>query len=118
MPRRPACRRPQPNIVFQRALIHHLKDYRPCFAEARRVLAPGGTLIVQDRTPDDVRLPGSAEHLRGYFFECFPRLLAVELARRPTDAAVRDALAGNRLRQGQECHVFGKCARSMTTGRG
>lgn len=80
------------DIVFQRALIHHLKDYGPCFAEARRVLAPGGTLIVQDRTPDDVELPGSPEHLRGYFFECFPRLLAVETGRRPTDAAVRAAL--------------------------
>ena len=78
MPRQPACRRPQQNVVFERALIHHLKDYKACFAEARRVLAPGGSLIVQDRTPDDVQLPGSAEHLRGYFFECFPRLLAVE----------------------------------------
>jgi ubiquinone/menaquinone biosynthesis C-methylase UbiE len=79
------------DIVFERALIHHLKDYKACFAEARRVLAPGGTLIVQDRTPDDVRLPGSPTHLRGYFFECFPRLLEVETARRPTDAAVRAA---------------------------
>ena len=81
------------DIVFERALIHHLPGYEPCFAEARRVLAPGGTLIVQDRTPQDVGLPGSPEHLRGYFFECFPRLLAVENARRPTDAAVRAALA-------------------------
>ncbi|GEP58794.1 class I SAM-dependent methyltransferase [Reyranella soli] len=80
------------DVVFQRALIHHLKDYSPCVAEARRVLAPGGTLIVQDRTPDDVELPGSPEHLRGYFFECFPRLLAVETDRRPTDTAVRAAL--------------------------
>ena len=80
------------DIVFERALIHHLKDYKACFAEARRVLVPGGSLIVQDRTPDDVQLPGSPEHVRGYFFERFPRLLAVELARRPTDAAVRDAL--------------------------
>ena len=79
------------DIVFERALIHHLKDYKTCFAEAWRVLAPGGTLIVQDRTPDDVRLPGSPTHLRGYFFECFPRLLEVETARRPTDAAVRTA---------------------------
>src|SRR3954470_22666591 len=71
------------NVVFERALIHHLKDYKACFAEAHRV---------QDCTPDDVKLPGSAEHVRGYFFERFPRLLAVELARRPTDAAVRDAL--------------------------
>jgi ubiquinone/menaquinone biosynthesis C-methylase UbiE len=80
------------DIVFQRALIHHLRDFGACFAEARRVLAPGGILIVQDRTPDDVRLPGSAEHLRGWFFDCFPRLLAVETARRPTDGAVRAAL--------------------------
>jgi ubiquinone/menaquinone biosynthesis C-methylase UbiE len=80
------------DIVFERALIHHLPGYEACFAEARRVLVPGGTLIVQDRTPEDVALPGAAEHLRGYFFECFPRLLAVERARRPTDAAVRSAL--------------------------
>jgi ubiquinone/menaquinone biosynthesis C-methylase UbiE len=80
------------DIVFERALIHHLKDYGPCFAEARRVLTPGGALIVQDRTPDDVRLPGSPTHLRGYFFERFPRLLAVETGRRPTDAAVRATL--------------------------
>jgi ubiquinone/menaquinone biosynthesis C-methylase UbiE len=80
------------NVIFERALIHHLKDYKACFAEAHRVLVPGGSLIVQDRTPDDVQLPGSPEHVRGYFFERFPRLLAVELARRPTDAAVRDAL--------------------------
>jgi ubiquinone/menaquinone biosynthesis C-methylase UbiE len=80
------------NVVFERALIHHLKDYKACFAEAHRVLVPGGSLIVQDRTPEDVQLPGSPEHVRGYFFERFPRLLTVELARRPTDAAVRDAL--------------------------
>jgi ubiquinone/menaquinone biosynthesis C-methylase UbiE len=80
------------DIVFQRALIHHLKSYEPCFAEAHRLLRPSGRLIVQDRTSADVQLPGSAEHIRGYFFECFPKLLAVEAARRPTDAAVRDAL--------------------------
>ena len=39
-----------------------------------------------------VQRRGSAEHLRGYFFECFPRLLAIENARRPTDIAVRSAL--------------------------
>lgn len=82
------------DIVFQRALIHHLKNYEACFAEAHRVLVPGGMLIVQDRTPADVDLPGSVEHVRGYFFECFPKLLAVETARRPTDDVVRTALQG------------------------
>jgi ubiquinone/menaquinone biosynthesis C-methylase UbiE len=80
------------DIVFERALIHHLRDYQRCFAEAHRVLVRDGTLIVQDRTPGDIDLPGSAEHVRGYFFECFPRLRTVELARRPTDGAVRTAL--------------------------
>jgi ubiquinone/menaquinone biosynthesis C-methylase UbiE len=86
------------DIVFERALIHHLKTYEPCFAEAHRVLGEDGRLIVQDRTPDDVQVPGSAEHIRGYFFEYFPRLLAVEAGRRPTDAAVRAALRATGFR--------------------
>jgi ubiquinone/menaquinone biosynthesis C-methylase UbiE len=80
------------DVVFERALIHHLADYDACFREAARLLAPGGMLLVQDRTVDDVKLPGSAEHIRGYFFECFPRLSAVESGRRPGDARVRQAL--------------------------
>jgi ubiquinone/menaquinone biosynthesis C-methylase UbiE len=80
------------DIVFQRALIHHFERYEPAFAEAHRVLAPGGLLIVQDRTPADVELPGSREHLRGWFFERCPKLAAIEAGRRPTDAAVEQAL--------------------------
>jgi ubiquinone/menaquinone biosynthesis C-methylase UbiE len=80
------------DIVFERALIHHLKDYDACFQEAARILAGGGRVIVQDRTPEDVSLPGSPEHIRGYFFECFPRLLETERGRRPTTQAVEGAL--------------------------
>ena len=80
------------DIVFQRALIHHLEEYEPAFAEARRLLVRGGQLIVQDRTPADVEVPGSPEHLRGWFFERFPRLLAIEAGRRPTSDAVEKAL--------------------------
>lgn len=80
------------DVVFQKALIHHLPEPAKAFAEARRLLAPGGTLIVQDRTMDDVRKPGSAEHLRGYFFEVFPKLLAVEERRRPEAETVTSAL--------------------------
>ena len=81
------------DIVFERALIHHLKDYDACFHEVARLLARGGRAIVQDRTPEDVSLPGSPEHIRGYFFECFPRLLETEKARRPTTQAVEGALS-------------------------
>lgn len=80
------------DVVFQRALIHHLTDIHPCLQEAMRILEPGGTVIIQDRTPDDIFLPGSSEHIRGYFFECFPRLLKIESGRRRTDEALIDAL--------------------------
>jgi ubiquinone/menaquinone biosynthesis C-methylase UbiE len=81
------------DIVFERALIHHLRDRAACFREAWRVLAPRGFFIVQDRTPKDVALPGSPEHIRGYFFEVFPRLLAVEGRRRAESATVRREIA-------------------------
>ncbi|MFF7247443.1 class I SAM-dependent methyltransferase [Embleya sp. NPDC008237] len=80
------------DIVFERALIHHLDDLVGCFREARRLLAPGGALIVQDRTPADVTRPGTPTHLRGWFFERFPALLDIEAARRPTAEAVTAAL--------------------------
>lgn len=81
------------DLVFQRALIHHTPELPAVATEAARVLRPGGTVLLQDRTPDDVAQPGSADHLRGWFFEVFPRLLDVEKARRPTTGAVSEALA-------------------------
>lgn len=80
------------HIVFERALIHHLPSLDAAFAEAARVLKPGGTLIVQDRTMDDVMRPASPEHFRPWFFEAFPRLLEVERQRRPDQATVTDAM--------------------------
>ncbi|HWV23614.1 MAG TPA: class I SAM-dependent methyltransferase [Thermomicrobiales bacterium] len=80
------------DIVFSRAVIHHLPELAPTFAEAFRILKPGGTIIVQDRTMDDVRQPASPENIRGYCFEVFPRLLEIETARRPESAVVVDQL--------------------------
>lgn len=80
------------DVVFERALIHHLSEIRSCLQEAIRILKPGGRLIIQDRTPDDILLPGSQEHIRGYFFECFPRLLEVESGRRRSTQAVLSEL--------------------------
>ena len=81
------------DVVFQRALIHHLADLGPVVAEARRLLRPGGAYLVQDRTPDDVALPGSPTHPRGLFLEVFPRLLDVENGRRRTADEVGEELA-------------------------
>ena len=49
---------------------------------------PGGTFLIQDRTPDDVTQPGSVSHPRGFLFEVFPRLLEVENGRRRSAATV------------------------------
>lgn len=81
------------DVVFERALIHHVADLGAVAAEAARILRPGGVLLIQDRTPEDVAQPGSATHPRGWLFDVFPRLLDVENARRPTGEAVTAALA-------------------------
>lgn len=80
------------DIVFARALLHHITDLSACLREAHRLLAPAGVYIIQDRTVDDVQVVGSRQHIRGYFFERFPRLLAVEIARRPQHNAILDNL--------------------------
>lgn len=80
------------DIVLERALIHHLSELQACFAEAGRLLNAGGTLIVQDRTPEDCLLPGSGRHIRGTFFELHPRLAALETSRRHSSQTVVNAL--------------------------
>ncbi|WP_432534482.1 class I SAM-dependent methyltransferase [Kineococcus arenarius] len=80
------------DIVFARALVHHVRDLGAVVLEAHRLLRPGGHYLVQDRTMDDVDQPGSVEHPRGWLFEVFPRLRQVEAARRPDHAGVHTAL--------------------------
>lgn len=84
----------QYDLVLQRALIHHLPadQLLACFAESFRLLKPGGVLLVQNRTPEDCLLPGSEHHIRGYFFERYPRLCAEEVTRRHSSEAVQSVL--------------------------
>jgi ubiquinone/menaquinone biosynthesis C-methylase UbiE len=81
------------DLVYERALIHHVPDLAACVAEAYRLLDAGGLYLAQDRTPEDQRQPGSPAYIRGYFHECFPRLLEIKLRRRPRDGVVRAAMA-------------------------
>lgn len=82
------------DLVFERALIHHLTELGPAMAEAFRILtSPSGRIIIQDRTPADVGLSGSPDHIRGYFFDRFPRLLAIDQGRRWTEEKVRESMA-------------------------
>ncbi len=80
------------NLILERALIHHLSDLRSCFIEAHRLLKDHGIFIIQDRTPEDCLLKGSEHHLRGYFFEQFPKLTEVEVKRRYKSEEVVAAL--------------------------
>ena len=70
------------DIVFERALIHHISDLSACISEAHRLLVQNGEYIIQDRTPDDVKYPSSRNHIRCFFFERYPRLFEVEDERR------------------------------------
>src|SRR4051795_4431315 len=40
------------DVVFERALIHHVPDLGAVAGEAARLLRRGGTVLIQDRTPD------------------------------------------------------------------
>jgi ubiquinone/menaquinone biosynthesis C-methylase UbiE len=81
------------DVVFERALVHHVPDLAAVAIEAARLLRQGGIYLVQDRTPDDVAQPGSVTHPRGWLFDVFPRLRDVENARRPRAPLVSAALA-------------------------
>ncbi|WP_020060184.1 class I SAM-dependent methyltransferase [Bacillus sp. 123MFChir2] len=71
------------DIVLSRAVIHHLDHIPKFFQEAYRILKRNGILILQDRTIEDCTIPGSPEHIRGYFFSCYPKLIHIEAKRRP-----------------------------------
>jgi SAM-dependent methyltransferase len=83
------------DVVFERALIHQLPDLHAVVVEAARILRPGGILLIQDRTPEDVAQPGSLDHPRGWLFDLCPRLLEVENGRRPDAKQVAAALTAD-----------------------
>lgn len=82
------------DIVFARALVHHLPDASALATEMFRLLRPGGIAIVQDRTSEDATLAGSPTNPRGYLFDVFPRLTEVEGRRRHDVDDVVAAFAG------------------------
>lgn len=82
-------------VVLEKALTHHLDDLQRNFSEVHRVLEGGGTLVVQNRTMEDVLEPGSDQHLRGIFVEEFPKLAELERSRRASSDRVIDELTGS-----------------------
>jgi ubiquinone/menaquinone biosynthesis C-methylase UbiE len=80
------------DVVFARALIHHLADLGPLAREAARLLRPGGCVLLQDRSAQDSEQPGAPDHPRGWFFEVHPRLVDVENTRRHAAPSIVSAL--------------------------
>lgn len=80
------------NLLLERALIHHIHDLQKCFEEAYRLLKEKGHYIIQDRTPEDCLLKGNDCHIRGYFFELFPKLIEKETKRRYNSQIVINTL--------------------------
>jgi len=79
-------------LLLERALIHHIQDLKTCFQEAYRILEDKGVYIIQDRTPEDCLLKGDDCHIRGYFFERFPKLKEQEIKRRHSSDRVVETL--------------------------
>ncbi|MBY0122794.1 bifunctional 2-polyprenyl-6-hydroxyphenol methylase/3-demethylubiquinol 3-O-methyltransferase UbiG [Bacillus sp. S/N-304-OC-R1] len=93
-------------LLLERALIHHITDLEACFAEAYRILEDDGTYIIQDRTPEDCLLEGNEKHIRGYFFEAFPRLIDKEIKRRHSSEVVIEKLKEAGFRKIQEVKLW------------
>ena len=94
------------NLLLERALIHHINDLQKCFEEANRLLKDNGIYIVQDRTPEDCLLKGNDSHIRGYFFELFPKLIEKETKRRYNSQFVLKTLSEVGFREIQEVKVW------------
>ena len=61
-------------------MIHHLRDRDACAGELRRVLRPGGRVVIRNALRESLpRVP---------FFDYFPTALAIDEARMPTRAEV------------------------------
>ncbi|MFJ7732923.1 class I SAM-dependent methyltransferase [Lysinibacillus sp. NPDC097231] len=93
-------------LVLERALIHHIQDLKTCFQEAYRILENKGVYIIQDRTTEDCLLKGDDYHIRGYFFERFPRLIKQEINRRHSSELVVETLKESGFSDIQEVKLW------------
>lgn len=78
------------DLVFNVDVIHYIENLPIFFAEAKRVLKPGGSLLIATDSEEDLQ-NRSLTHF-------FPESLAYELQRYPKAAAIYDAAFSARLK--------------------
>lgn len=96
------------NLVLTRDQLRTVQpsELTDFLAETRRLLAHGGHLIIQDRTPEDCLQPGSQSHIRGFFFERYPRLAQTETTGRYSNSLLMNALRDAGFRTVQKRHLW------------
>lgn len=83
------------SLAFAVDVIHHIIDLNRFFAEARRVLEPGGRLLIVTDSEETLR--------RRSLTRFFPEVLRVELSRYPTIAELDSGAAvGGLIQSGHE----------------
>jgi ubiquinone/menaquinone biosynthesis C-methylase UbiE len=114
------------DTVFSNTILHHVPDPEPFLKEARRVLKPGGVLLIRDlfRPPDLARAP---ERVRTYAADASPyqqelfraSLCAALLPEELRAVADRAGLAQAEIVIDTDRHMSLQIAKSRTaTGRG
>ncbi len=83
------------DLVVMRAMLHQMTTLSEWIDEAFRVLKPNGTIVIQDRTPEDVLAKGNQRHFNGYLFEQFPQLAEQDILHHTSSQDVQTTLRGS-----------------------
>ena len=86
------------DLVYSTDVIHHVGDRPAFFAEAARVLAPGGSIATVTDSPDDI---ARRRPLSNYF----PATVAIEEQRYPTIETLRAEMEAAGITGIHETHV-------------
>jgi len=84
--------------VFCMNALHHFSDHRAFVAEARRVLAPGGGLMIAGLDPH-------TRHDHWWIYDYYDKALKDDRARYPSAATIRALLQARGFRRVETCEV-------------
>jgi len=104
------------DTVYSNTILHHIPDPRPFLAEAKRMVKPGGTLLIRDlfRPPIDTRVDELVELYAGEDSERQQNLFAASLRAAFTPEELRDLADQSGL---TDCEVVIDTDRHMSLQR-